>query len=320
MEQFANGAVTTLASDINSTTPTIPLTDGSAFPSSGNFRLVIGSEIMLATARSSNTLTVTRHQEGTSAASHSAGDGVACILTAGAMTQFRADGAAVGAIGSVFSAGTAGRLYFASDAPYLAFDDGSSVNYFGPVYKMTPPVVGDFTWVNQGSATANNSNGGLYLNAPALSSDSLKILAKSYSAPKTVVVRLIPNINPSNYNQVGIGFRESATGKMKVVAISYSAGFQTDVAAWTNSTSFSADLITPIPIATTTMMPPWLKIVDDNTNLTFYYSLDGYNFKQLYQAARTAFFTSAPDQIMLYASSSNSSLAAAGLFLSWVES
>jgi hypothetical protein len=90
-EQFANDAQTSLASSANTTTGSLSLTDASAFPSSGNFRLKIDDELMLCTARSSNTLTVTRAQEGTTAASHSGGATVSQTLTAGALQQWGAD-------------------------------------------------------------------------------------------------------------------------------------------------------------------------------------------------------------------------------------
>lgn len=89
-EQFANNAASTLNGAIDNVTTTIVVTDGSSFPSTGNFRLIIGSnpataEIVIATARSSNTITVIRGQEGTSADSWPDLTPVTHILTSGAV-------------------------------------------------------------------------------------------------------------------------------------------------------------------------------------------------------------------------------------------
>jgi hypothetical protein len=89
-EQFANKADSTLNGAIDNSTTTIVVADGSRFPSTGNFRVLLGSdavtgEIVIATARSSNTLTVIRGQEGTSAQSWADGTTATHILTAGAV-------------------------------------------------------------------------------------------------------------------------------------------------------------------------------------------------------------------------------------------
>jgi hypothetical protein len=94
MERFANNADSTLNGAINNSTTTIIVADGSSFPSIGDFRLLLGSdadtgEIVLATARSGNTITVVRGQESTSAQSWTDGTTVTHILTAGATESLR---------------------------------------------------------------------------------------------------------------------------------------------------------------------------------------------------------------------------------------
>lgn len=85
MEQITNTAQTTLATGINASVTSLSIVSATGFPSSGNFRLLIGTEILLVTARSGTTLTVTRGQEGSTAASHTAGVPVTIIFTAGAL-------------------------------------------------------------------------------------------------------------------------------------------------------------------------------------------------------------------------------------------
>jgi hypothetical protein len=93
MEQFANNASSTLASGINDTVGTLDVVSAALFPTSGNFRLLIGTELFLVTGVSGTTFTVAtpRGKEGTTAASHLAGATVTLVLTSGAMDQFKTD-------------------------------------------------------------------------------------------------------------------------------------------------------------------------------------------------------------------------------------
>lgn len=93
---FANNAQGTLASSVNTSTTTISLTTGAGSlfpsPSGGDFFMLTLTqpgvesswEIVKVTARSSDSLTVVRAQEGTSAASWAAGSKAELRLTAGA--------------------------------------------------------------------------------------------------------------------------------------------------------------------------------------------------------------------------------------------
>lgn len=97
--KFSNNGKTTLASDITNSATSITVNDGSVYPSlsggdtffmtledpSGNI------EIVSVSAVSSNTLTVTRAQEGTTARAFSAGDKAENRLTAAGLNSFVAD-------------------------------------------------------------------------------------------------------------------------------------------------------------------------------------------------------------------------------------
>jgi hypothetical protein len=88
VEQLANLAQTTLSAAITSTTATsCTVTSATLFPATGNFRILIDAEIMIVTAVSSTTFTISRGQEGTTAATHTNGATVTCILTAGSVKQ-----------------------------------------------------------------------------------------------------------------------------------------------------------------------------------------------------------------------------------------
>ena len=90
-EVFQNNTSDTLSASCISTDLTISVATGSKFPATGDFHVLVDSEIMLVTARSTNTLTVVRGQEGTTAAAHSSAAVITLIWTVGSMQQYGRD-------------------------------------------------------------------------------------------------------------------------------------------------------------------------------------------------------------------------------------
>ena len=84
-EQFSNLAITTLSSGVDDSQTTIPVVSVGNFPTQGQFRILIDSEILIVTALSGTTWTVTRGAESTTPASHPANATVAHVLTAGSL-------------------------------------------------------------------------------------------------------------------------------------------------------------------------------------------------------------------------------------------
>ena len=89
LERFGNLARSQVVSGLANTTDPVTFTilDPSMFPTSGNFRLKVGNEILLVTAVSGDQFTVSRAQEGTTAASHPNGVTATAILSAGSLIQ-----------------------------------------------------------------------------------------------------------------------------------------------------------------------------------------------------------------------------------------
>ena len=85
--KIKNRAISALAADITdiATSLTVTAGEGAKFPSAGDFNITIEDEILKCTARSTDTLTVTRAQEGTTAAAHVAGKAVELRITAGVL-------------------------------------------------------------------------------------------------------------------------------------------------------------------------------------------------------------------------------------------
>ena len=85
--KIKNRSSSALAADITdaATSLTVTTGEGAKFPSSGDFNITIEDEILKCTARSTDTLTVTRAQETTTAAAHAAGISVELRITAGVL-------------------------------------------------------------------------------------------------------------------------------------------------------------------------------------------------------------------------------------------
>jgi len=90
-ERFADNAVSFLAAPIAAGDLSLTLTTIQNFPTSPEFRLRIGQELLLVTNVSGAVYTVTRGIEGTTPASHPQNARVVCVLTAGGLDELRSE-------------------------------------------------------------------------------------------------------------------------------------------------------------------------------------------------------------------------------------
>ena len=243
-EQFANGGISSLAAGIDDTVGTLTVKSAAGFPTVGNFRIIVGTEIMLVTAVQGKTFTVTRGAESTTAATHNADDAVFHTLTAGSLAQRDIDQFATGLVTARDTAGQAGRLYLPTEG--LVSQDNGTLWDMMPLNKMVPPVSGDFTWVNQGTSSVATTKGMMVVTAQTSASDSLRLLVKTVpSTPYTITVCMLPQsgayVTSYAIPQFGICWRDSASGKI----LTYGWGLQSypfafAYAQWTNYTTLSA--------------------------------------------------------------------------------
>lgn len=282
-ELLANQASTTLNGSITSGATSITVISGSAFPSSGNFRVVCENEIMLCTARSGNVLTVVRAQEGTTAAAHLDGLTVAQSLTVGGLKQYLRDN--------------------------VPFADGSRPPFQIVDSSRNALTSSDFSQVNAASnVTITDQDGSIVLlTTPAASAYAI-CLARSIPATKTLVAALRPIIQQggtAGFMHAFVGFRESATGKLILFGPqNYNGAFDMlvrhyDSPTSLNSTQFDEPVFMPGADAV------WLKLHDDSTNLICSVG-DGSNWIDVFSEGRASFFTIAPDQFIFGTNASGS--------------
>jgi hypothetical protein len=299
VEQFVNDAGSVLASSIDNTVTSLSIVSASTFPASGNFRIIIDSEIMLVTAISGTTLTVSRGQEGTTAVSHNSGASVDVVLTKGAMQQFRIDSNSIGTYSSRPTADSnlVGRIYRTTDGPYIYRDNGSSWDAFGPIYNCVPLDDSGFSWVNQNGASVDSSGGSVILSNFNTAGTSLSISMRVKTAPSTpysIEIAFQPYWTfGTAFQSIMFGFRESSSGKLHNYGLDLQGSTCVPLIRsekWNSGTSYSADYGS-LAFNGFRDIPHFVKIQDDGTNRKFYYSWDGYYWLLWNSNGRTDWIT-----------------------------
>jgi len=208
-----------------------------------------------------------------------------------------------------------GDLFFPTDGFVIQRDTGSVYNNWGPIYPLTPPVLSSFAWVNQGSATATEAKGGIYLLAPANASENWRILKKSAPAtPYTATACLLPALMSVDYAQAGLVFRQSSDGKLACLElVSISGFFNFQFSKMNSATSFNS---TYGNTKCSLVSPLWLQIADDGTNRKCSFSADGQDFIPLHSIGRTDFLTA--DEVGFFVSSFQGTYDVGATFLHFV--
>lgn len=273
-EVLKNNATTTLDGEHNDAVTTLAVVDGSVFPATGDFRLLVGSELMLCTARSGNNLTVARGQEGTTAASHASSASVWLVLTQAAVQRYLRDNLP-GADGGRAPL----RLVTASGTPLSASD---FTKLDGSIASSLADVAGGIVATKAGK-TGGYDNSIYYRTAP--------------TAPYKVSVCLSAytfNITGGTFH---VGFRESASGKLVTfgVRLLNPAVFSTK---WSALNTPVGDYIGFDTTHFQFIMPQWLQLEDDGSHFIFSMSMDGMNWITLLSKLYSDAFTTAPDQVL----------------------
>lgn len=303
MEKYGNSVETVTTEPLDDSELGVDVDSVIGMPAA-DFRVRVDDELMLVTAVVGSTLTVTRGIEGTTAASHADGATVTVVVTAATFTQVQADRFASGPFASRPTAGQAGRLYRATDGPYLYRDTGIAWEALGPMMKefVAPPTTG---WSGEDYTALGNA---LYISA-ATGTDvtDIKYLVRTVTAPYVITASFTPNIygclaSTGYVSTAGLCWRESSTDKFHLVGLTlyldtyrYSK-FVVDYAA-----TYDTDVVNRLTLNPRTLMNNtlWMKLEDDETDRIVYLSSDGgYTWVPIYTAGRTTDLT--PDQAGLY--------------------
>lgn len=292
MEQLRNNATTTLNGSITNSTTSIVVTDGSVFPSSGNFRIKIDNELITVTSRSTNTLTVTRGVESTTAVSHADLASVNHVLTAAAIDTVLDDLYQIGAYASRPSSGIrSGTIYRANDIDLGWRYNGTNWDLVHPVYVPNSRKI-DFTsgWtqLNFGSTTYTDVNGVAILNLTFEGTFNARGYTKSLPTPPYKLNLLIrPTYDNGGSNVISsVGVYDGT--KLQTMGYGASSALTTIMRKYTNTTT-SSSTITRATCCNAPYM--WLRFEDNNTNNICSYSFNGLNYITFLSQARNTFLT-----------------------------
>lgn len=318
-EQFANNATTTLNGGINNSTTSVVVLNGSPFSSSGNFRIIIDSEIMLVTNVSGNTFTVTRGSESTVAVAHNSGATVTQIVTAAAIQTCQTT---LGTWSNRPSAGNAGRRYIPSDQGFECIDDGTNWRPVVEGMLMTsPPTVagGGWTWVNQAGSSVSQAQDSVYISSPA--GAGLVYYMRTGTGSSTASIEaasLNENSGTTSSGSAqfpfrGIAMLESSTGKGLIMIHGPNTStnqyeFYIFVAPISGTAGSSQNQTSPQNNywQTDPMGITFMRIRLSGSNIIAEYSKTRTNWTQLQSLSISSVFTSGPNQAGLLVSAASS--------------
>lgn len=198
--------------------------------------------------------------------------------------------------------------------------DGSDWQYFLNGRTVTPPVNGNFSWVNQGGATVTTTNGGVFLLAPTASGNNIRMRCETAPAkPWTRTIDFVPLLHTASTPYVGLAVRDSTSGKLITMTIGELSGsvYTMSLINWTNETTFSAYSHQQLVKATIGKTAQFSVANNGSNNLVWSYSNDGVNLETWTTFGDTAFLSAAPNQVCFIANSSSTSNTAGITVLSW---
>lgn len=298
-EKFYNAATRTLVSAITSSATTATL---SSAIGPANYRLRMDDEIVLVTAVSGPNITMSRAQEGTTAAAHSAGATCIHLGTGGAVAAYRNDYLQTAASDPIDP--FEGALYHPSNSRYLKRWNGSSWDTWGPVMLVTVPNITGYTAVNQGGSSVDATTGSLDFTVPTITSGiEVRQWVTSYTAPKTMTIG-VEGFLPEETGKVwgmGLCLRDSTNSKFITWGIYSNNSFpgEPNPIKWNDANTLQGVYLGFV--ARMNCMHSHrrvFRIVDDGTDLIFKFSVDGLNFQTYHTISRTDFMT--PNQTGIY--------------------
>jgi hypothetical protein len=195
-----------------------------------------------------------------------------------------------------------------------------SFQYLTALGSVTAPVNGNFSWVNQGSASVSvnsDPSGSILLALPAETSGILRCrFASAPSTPYTITTLIDFSYYPANFALFGEAFRASVGGKIVVAGFIGGATVRSFVIQkWTDASTYSADYLNVSYPAGGNRL--YLRITDNGTNRITSYSHDGNAFVTMHTISRTDFLTA--DQVGFCMQESNNVAGQSMTVYSWLQ-
>lgn len=305
-QQLANFATTTLASAITSTTATsISITSATHWPSSGNFRVLVDSEVMLCTAISGMTLTVVRGYELTTAATHLSGSAITFQITAGTLRDLMVDYFNVDVIANRPTAGILGRRFQATDYPLAYWDNGTHWQLVSQeiVVPYEPVIASSFTQNNfqTGTTTTQIADSTLF-QFLGQGTDQLQYLSASLTSTTAYTITTCVDMRgclTRQYTFALFGLKDSISGKMLVHGLACSSsGLEILDITYTTNTGGTEVVLATYPIANFNGLI-FLQMVLASGAISLNFSFDGNIWYQSYSGTLSGLFLINPNEIII---------------------
>lgn len=221
-----------------------------------------------------------------------------------------------GIVGSEPGTPTTGDLYLPSNGFSIERYDSGWIPW-GPIFPFTAPIDGDFAWINQGGASVDTTNGGIYLSAPADASVNHRIRKKAApSTPYTITAIFLANSLAVDYHTFGLLYRNSGAGTFVTFAIQRNIGSGLPLtivsSKYNGPTSYNANYF---QLGYDSGNFVFLRIADNGTNRISSYSSDGQHWTALHTVGRTDFLTA--DEVGFYIDVENGTYPLGVTLLSW---
>lgn len=177
-----------------------------------------------------------------------------------------------------------------------------------PSGGLVKPILTDLTWVNQSTATATQTNRGIYMEDPKLTGDHFRILKKSQTGTYIFTVGFNQQIiGGSGVGlKTGIILRQSSDGKLIFFGLD-SGNTTLKVYKFNSPGSISGEYAQQFIQASYYTL--WLRFVISASTRVASVAIDGENFLQVHTTTLTDFLT--PDEIGLAVNSNASSVGGA---------
>lgn len=198
--------------------------------------------------------------------------------------------------------GIPGKSYWSTNSAYdLLFNDSSTDHYvYG--YKVTEPVLSQWTVVNESPMTTTSTRGGIAIQCSA----NATVHAMHYyykncpgSTPWSCEFAWLWQPSTDHYTFPSCGFRENSTGRL--VSLLQQPGIGTGdrtfyVYQWTDATTFGSAEYNGSPLGYVPSLL-WVKLQDNGTNRIFSISNDGQLWYEIWSVSRTTWLTGGPTAV-----------------------
>lgn len=283
MEYFAHDYRTSLAVAMTAGQTTLTPASLVGAPLALPFRVRVGDELVRVTGNLAGPAwAVERGIEGTTATAHAIGTPVDHVITAGMLADLWAAGGGAG----LPPVGDAGDVLTVVAGEWAPAPPGGG----GGGGSDTPPLIANYTWVNQGTAFANETAVGLHLFMPPAAGEVLRMLQRDVpAAPYTVTLKILASLPSANYAFAGLALRDNVAGNGLMFGLKFEGAWYLNVQPFNSSHTASGAhvVLRPQPPP----CPVWLRLRDDGTNRHFEFSVDGMSWLVVLQQGRTVTVT-----------------------------